>query len=93
MNSQVSITLTNHDMAKLEKMEGETDSEKIRAMLDSFDADQVIARFMGMKMSKRKPVRIGLDTAIKLQDLADRLDTDAAKVARIIVELNLHKQV
>jgi len=90
LSSNINISLSKKDVEALEAMDGETESDKVRALLQDFDQDQVKSYLTDSATAKRTQVRIDLDIAFKLRDAAEALNTDVSKVARAIMELKLH---
>lgn len=85
MDAQIGITLSKLDTSLLKEKKG-TVSEVVRDMIANCDRDQVI----NYLKTDRTTVRINLDLAAKIQEIADELETPPGRVARAMIELELY---
>lgn len=87
MDAQFGLTLAKSDFNTLKEITGNNLSGKVREMLEHFDIEEVQAHLK----TERTTIRLDLDLANRITNIAKSLDVNPGKLARAIVECNLHK--
>jgi hypothetical protein len=86
MHSTISLALTQHDFSALQEISEGNISRKVREIIENADMDTLKSHLNTNKTG----LRLDLDLAKKLQELADTLGVAPGRVVRAAVEAELH---
>jgi hypothetical protein len=88
MNIALNITVSKHDKNLILASGNKSISDAVRKIVNSSNIDT--ADITERLKSDRLTANLDIETALKIQKIADEVGASAASVARVLVEMYLH---